>query len=311
MFLSNFLTVLYQATALFIIMAIGYLLYRVKLVDDKSVTGMTNVLLWAVTPCLLVETFSRPFDLSLAVSLGIFALAAFLAKVASALISVLIFRRGVYDDRVILRYSTIFSNCGFMGLPLAQALYGDEGVMYASIFVAVFNLCQWTWGFAMMSGKGAPMKKLLLNPGIIGLVLGLPLFFFSIQLPDMIFYPIQSVASVNTPLAMIVIGCHLAQTDLREAIRQPRVHIACLVRLIGLPLLFLAIFALLPIPLTPLALAVLVIELSAPTAATTVLIGGMCGRNTELGGQCVALSTLASVITLPLIATLAAKIFGV
>ncbi len=299
--LNNILTVGTQVLILFAMIAIGYVLRKTKQVSEQGIGGMTNTLLWAVTPCLIMETFCRSFDPQLALSLGIFAVCAALGLVLAMLLASLLFRRRFGTAAPIMTFASTFPNCGFMGVPLAQALFGDEGVMFASIFVVVFNVSQWTYGYAMLSGGRIPVKKLIFNPGILGLVLGLPLFLFSIPLPDTALQIIGSVADINTPLAMIVIGCHLAGTNLLKAFTDRRVFSVCGVRLLLAPVISLLVVWLLPIPLSMVPLSVLCIELATPTAATSVLIGTMCGHDGELPSRCVAVSTLLSILTLPVI----------
>lgn len=300
--LDNLFTVSTQVLILFAMIAVGFALSKAKLVNEQGVGGMTNTLLWAVTPCLIVETFCRSFDPQLAVSLGIFALGAFLGTGMAAVIALLLFRRKFGKDAPIMTFAATFPNCGFMGVPLAQALFGAEGVMFASIFVVVFNVAQWTYGCMILSGgKGISLKRLLLNPGIIGLVAGLPLFLFSIPMPETVSHIIGSMADINTPLAMIVIGCHLAGTNLFKALTDRRVYAVCGVRLLLAPVLSLLLVWALPIPLSALACSVLCIELATPSAATSVLIGTLCGHDGELPSRCVAVTTLFSILTLPVI----------
>ena len=307
--LNNLITVGTQVLILFVMIGIGYVLSKTGLVKESGVGGMTNTLLWAVTPCLIVETFCRSFDLDLAVSLGVFALGALLGTAFAMLISYPLFKKRFGKDAPVMTFSATFSNCGFMGLPLAQALFGAEGVMYASIFVVVFNISQWTYGYAVLSGGHIPVKRLLINPGILGLAAGLPLFLFSVPIPDIASQIISSVADLNTPLAMIVIGCHLASTNLLKALADKRVYAVCGMRLLLAPVLSLLLVWLLPIPLESVPRSVLCIELAAPTAATSVLIGTLCGHDGELPSRCVAISTLLSIITLPLIAAVCQYVF--
>lgn len=307
--LANLVTVGTQVLILFAMIAIGFVLSKTKLVDEKGVSGMTNTLLWAVTPCLIIETFSRQFDKDLAISLGMFALASLLGTALAALLSTVLFRR-FGKDSAIMTFAGTFSNCGFMGLPLADALFGAEGVMFASIFVVVFYVTQWTYGYGVLSG-GISVRRMILNPGVLGLLIGLPLFFFSVTLPGPVMQVVGSVADINTPLAMIVIGCHLARTNLGKALGDKRVYAVCAVRLLLAPALSLVLTRLIPIPyLNAVALSVLCIELAAPSAATSVLIGTMCGHDGELPSRCVALSTLASVLTLPVVAAVCGTIFA-
>lgn len=315
MLLENFMTVTGQAISLFLMMGIGVLLYKTKLFRKESITDITNILLWGITPCLIINTFTREFDRGLAVSLGIFAAAAAGAMLLTALAALIIFKKRPAEEKSIMSFAITFSNCGFMGLPLAQALYGAKGVMYASIFVAVFNVVQWTVGFVIMSGreKKIQLRRILINPGVIGVVLGLPLFLFSVTLPHALGSVISSMAEVNTPLAMIVIGGHLAAGNVLLALRDKRVLAVSALRLLVVPAFFLAVLWGVSAAAngfgwswTPdrTALSTLLIELAAPCGATTVLIGTLCGRDGELSGRCVALSTLFSIVTLPVMATL-------
>ena len=307
--LSNLMTVGTQVLMLFAMIAIGFVLNKTKLVTEAGVSGMTNTLLWAVTPCLIIETFSRSFDRQLALSLGMFALASLLGTALAAVLSTVLFRR-FGKDSAIMTFAGTFSNCGFMGLPLAQALFGAEGVMFASIFVVVFYVTQWTYGYIVLSGGRVNVKRMLFNPGVLGLAIGLPLFFLPVTLPDPVMQVVNSISGINTPLAMIVIGCHLANTDLLRAFGDKRVYAVCGVRLLLAPALSVVLTWLLPIPyLGAVACSVLCIELAAPCAATSVLIGTMCGHDAELPSRCVAVSTLLSVATLPLAAALCGVLF--
>ena len=307
--LSDLMTVGTQVLMLFAMIAIGFVLNKTRMVTEAGVSGMTNTLLWAVTPCLIIETFSRSFDRQLALSLGMFALASLLGTALAAVLSTVLFKR-FGKDSAIMTFAGTFSNCGFMGLPLAQALFGAEGVMFASIFVVVFYVTQWTYGYIVLSGGRVNVKRMLLNPGVLGLAIGLPLFFLPVTLPAPVMQVVNSISGINTPLAMIVIGCHLANTDLLRAFGDKRVYAVCGVRLLLAPALSVVLTWLLPIPyLGAVACSVLCIELAAPCAATSVLIGTMCGHDAELPSRCVAVSTLLSVATLPLAAALCGVLF--
>ena len=307
--LDNLLTVGTQVLILFAMISMGFVLSKTKMVTEAGVSGMTNTLLWAVTPCLVIEVFCRSFEKDLAVALGIFAIASALGILFAAGLSFLLYRRFFGKDVPIMTFASTFSNCGFMGLPLAEALFGADGVMFASIFLVVFNVSQWTYGYAFLSGGKISVKKLLLNPGIMGLVIGLPLFIFSVSLPGPVTQIISSVADLNTPLAMIVIGCHLAGTNLLKALSDKRVFVVCGMRLLLAPVLSLLLVWLLPIPMESVALSVLCIELAAPTAATSVLIGTLCGHDGELPSRCVAVSTLLSLLTLPVVSAVCQYLF--
>lgn len=146
----------------------------------------------------------------------------------------------------VLRFGTVFSNAGYMSLPLQQALLGEEGVFYGAAYVAVFNLIVWSCGVLEMSGdrKNLSVKKLVLNPGMIGLAFGLPIFLFSIPLPEVIAAPVSHLAALNTPLPMIIVGVYLADTKLMSIWKDARCYLAAGLRLLVIPLATLVVLLL-------------------------------------------------------------------
>ncbi len=301
-------TVFAQVCSLFMLMAVGFVMFKAKLIDKSGINAMSNVLIWGATPCILIESFGRGFDRTIAVSMAVFSLCAAVMTVFILYSVKLLLKKRYGADSDIMSFACAFSNCGFMGIPLAQAVCGDEGAMYASVFVAVFNLIQWTLGYSMLTGKGISLKKLFINPGIIGIAVGLPIFIFSIKLPTLVASTVASIADLNTPLAMIVIGGHLASSDMKSAIADKKAFLVCLLKLVAIPIIAIGLVYVLPIPLTAIPLLTLIIEFAAPCGATTVLIGTLCGRDCRLGGSCVALSTLLSLVTMPLIISLAKQL---
>ena len=171
-----------QVGVLFALMAVGALCRRLKLLDEAAVKGMVNILVLVVTPALVVHCFQRDFDPSKLASLGTafgIACAAHLVLIVAATLFV---RHRAADTRCVLRLATVFSNAGFMGIPLENALFGPDGVFYGIVYVVVFNIMMWSWGFCTMKGVDirrlgrAQLLTVLVNPGTVGIALGLPLF---------------------------------------------------------------------------------------------------------------------------------------
>jgi len=161
--MQNLATVAAQVGVLFALMAVGAVCRRVRLVDETSVKGMVNVLLLVVTPSLIIDSFQRPFDSSMMHGFfWAFVIAAF-AHVAIILFA-RIFSRGDDKSRPVLRLAMVFSNAGFMGIPLEQAILGAEGVFYGIVYVVVFNFFMWSWGLYEMRGTGNVTAPLLGHP---------------------------------------------------------------------------------------------------------------------------------------------------
>ena len=151
--MQNLATVAVQVGVLFALMAVGAVCRRVRLVDETSVKGIVNVLLLVVTPSLIIDSFQRPFDSSMMHGFfWAFAIAS-LAHVAVILLARL-FSRGDDKSRPVLRLAMVFSNAGFMGIPLEQAVLGAEGVFYGIVYVVMFNVFMWSWACARCGEKG-------------------------------------------------------------------------------------------------------------------------------------------------------------
>lgn len=299
--IQNFLIVFGQTISLFLLVAVGYGLYKRHMLDDRGAAQMTDLLLYTVTPCVVLHAFCRPFDPQTARAIGIFALAGAAAMTFGILVGTLLFRRGEENSRAVQKFSMVFSNCGFMGIPLAGALCGEEGTLYASIYVVIFNLFQWTYGAAMMSGQRLSVRKAFLNPCMLGLAAGLPLFLLSLTLPAPLENAVSMMAGLNSPLAMIVIGVHLAKTDLPATWRDTRCYFAAVMRLVVQPAIVMSVVLALG-GLDDKQTLTLAVMCGAPVAASCALFSAKFGRDTVLASRMVALSTLLSMLTLPLLA---------
>ena len=169
----------------------------------------------------MVSAFQRNFSMELAGNIIIGVIFSAVIIAISILIAKITFHDKNKVDNSVYKFATIFSNCGFMSLPLQKAILGDDGWFYGSIFIAVFNIFLWTYGLVMMSGdkKQLSLKKLALNPGIVGVVIALILFVSGIELPYIVAKPIEYLSDLNTPLPMLVVGFYLSQANLKKALR--------------------------------------------------------------------------------------------
>lgn len=300
-----FINVLTQVVILFILILLGVLLTKGKVLTEKGVQSMTDMVLILVTPCVIIKSFVREFDKSVLKNLLISFLIAFLVHIGFIIFSHLILHSKEKATERVLRFGTVFSNCGYMSIPLQQALLGDIGVFYGSSFIAIFNLFIWSYGIIMMSGdkKYLTPKKIILSPGIIGLVIGLIIFLFSIPVPKLILEPINYLASLNTPLPMIIIGYHLTKSNLLYGLKNFKCILAILLKLAVFPSIALGIMYLCGVRGDMLVSSV--ISCSAPTAAITTMFSSKFSADTPLSVNMVSLSTILSLVTMPCLITLA------
>ncbi|MDO4831473.1 MAG: AEC family transporter [Clostridia bacterium] len=307
---ENFLIISQQVLVLFILVAVGFLCGKKGLIDDVASKKLTDIVLYVVTPCVMISAFQREFSVELVGKIIIAAVCAALIHAGSILLAKLIFRDKNESRKKVLRFSVIFSNCGFVSLPLQKAILGDEGWFYGSIFVAVFNIFLWTYGLVSMSGdrRQLSVKKLVFNPGIVGVAVALILFLCRINLPEILSLPVDYLAALNTPLPMLIIGYYLSKANFKAAFTDAGIYIAMGVRMVLIPLIALGLMLLFRIDST--IIVAFTIAGSAPTAATTTMFSAKYDRDVELSVGVVASTTVISLVTMPLVTALAQTISG-
>lgn len=288
-----------------ILIAIGVICYKTKIITNEINRGLSDIALKVATPALLVSSFQRELNEERLSRLGYAALLAVIAIVLAAVIGYAAVRRGKNapkDDNgrlSIERFSAIYSNCAFMGIPLINGLYGEEGVFYLTAFYAIFNIAVWTHGVVMMKGETGVRQaaKALASPAIIGIVIGAMLFFLGIALPNFIKETLDYAGSMTTPLGMLVAGAAIAQSDLLKALRKGKIYWICALRLIIIPIATVGLFMLLPFDET--VMGITVAAAACPTATICTMFAISYNKDSLYAGEIFAVSTILSALTLP------------
>lgn len=302
------LEVVSKVAVILILILVGCFITRKGMLTDRGASEITTVLIKLVTPCVIINSFIGSAG-SLDISLLLMAIALpAIWQLIGLGVSLLVFKKEPVERQKVLRFSLIFSNVGFMGIPLVQGIVGDRGVIYASFGVVMFNVLCWTYGYSMMSGEAKlDIRTVLLNPGVIGIAIGLPIYFLKLELPGIIAEPLGYIADLNTPLAMLVIGSYIAKADLHSFMSDLSVYKVSFLRLLAIPAVLLGILILLPEGVRPekeLFLATMV-QAATPVAANAVLFAVQYKRDSELASKLVAVSTVLSIITIPILTILA------
>ena len=304
-----------QVGVLFVLMVVGFLCNRRKLLNAVAIKGVTELLVLIVTPCVIVHSFiQQKFAPSLLGDLGwALAMSAF-AHVVGAAIAFLCLHDRNPNRGGVLRFAVIFSNAGFMGIPLEYALLGADGVFFGAMYVVVFNLLCWSLGVAVMCRgmKNVGLRALFVNAGTVGVALGLPFFLFSLKLPEVVGRPVAMLADLNTPLAMIMVGWYLAETDFRPVLRCGAAYGVAALRLVAVPLVVIAAFvglrACVP-ALNPVMAVAISTAAAAPTAALTTVIAARYDKDVSTATSLVSGTTLLSILTMPPIVGFALWLF--
>ncbi len=291
-----------QIMIMFFIILIGIFCYRIRLIDQVTNRKLSDIVLILVNPIVVLVAYQREFDTTLLTGLLISLVMAVITHIFAIVISRVIIRGKKHQaERAIERFAVIYSNCGFIGIPMAGGLFGSEGVFYITAYMTIFNLLVWTHGVVIMTGKAdiKSIGKALLSPTIIATVVGFLLFVTRIMLPEVLLDTLTYIGNMNTPLAMLVAGVTIAQTDVRKLLIKPRIYFISFVKLLLIPIVMLFIFQLFELPSVVLLTSIL--AAACPTAVTVNLFSIRYDKNYLYASEVFAISTMASMITIPIV----------
>lgn len=296
-------TLINQTVVMLILIITGIICFKTGIISKEGNKELSNLVLSVVNPVVIFMAYQTEYDSELVKNL----LMAFLLSVISFAIMI----AGAYilvpakiRNSEIERFSSIYSNCAFMGIPLIQALFGSIGVFYLTAYLTVFNFMIWTHGIILLSGEKDFKKvlKVLYSPVILSIVVGIIMFFLQIKLPSVMSKALEFVADLNTPLAMIVSGVTMADANIISLIKKKRIYYTSFLKLVLFPALIVIVFAL------PIFSGVdsdvrtsIIIAVSAPSAAMCTLQCIRIGKDSLYASEIFAFTTVFSIISLPLI----------
>ena len=300
-----------QIAVMFILVSLGILCGKIKLIDRETNSKLSNFVLEVVNPVLIFMSYQQEFDTGLLLGLGLSLGLGFISYGIMILLLSLLYRKNNTDEGRVEKFAAVYSNCAFMGIPLINGLFGAEGVFYLTGYVTVFNIMVWTHGVISFGGKEqkTSLKKVLTSPAIIATVLGLATFllrpvFSGIAFPAFVTAAVKALLSaadyvggMNTPLAMLCAGVTISTTVIGEHIRNVGVWRAALLRLIVCPVLFWLTFRWFPIPHT--VFMVVLAAAGCPAAATGTMFAIRYKKCPEMAAVIFAVTTLLSAVTLP------------
>lgn len=294
--MTNVQITIEQTIIMFLMMAVGCFLFK-KGILSRSASGQLGALLLnAVLPFTIFNSFLAVGDDFPPVRMLTVLILCAIALALSAGIAFAAFKK---DG--IANFSAAFSNAGFMGVPLIQAVLGNSAVIYAAPFIAMLNVMQWTYGVYILTGRrdAVSARKILLNPILMSLVLGLAAALLKLRLPGILTRTISSVSAMNAPLAMLILGAYLAQMDLLSLFREKQLYLVCLLRLIVIPVLTVVLLKIIP-NVDPVIAMSIVIAASAPVGANVAIYAEKNQLDYVRSCRVVCLSTLLSIFTMPL-----------
>lgn len=282
----------------------GYIMMKRKMLDEACISGFSKILLFVCQPCLAVYTFtSATLSAEKLIEVGIFALltvAIFLIVLGGAYL----FLHKKYSEPIyrIVTIATTFANCAFFAIPIIEAILpeiSEEVIVFTTAFAVVMNVIGWTLGAAIISGDSryVSMKKIFLNPAMLGTVAALLIFVLKIPIEGDLRNMIVTAARMSTPLSMIIMGMRLATMELRTLFSDLRVYLTIAVKQIIMPLVGFGLVYFLPI--SPEVKQTFFIICACPVASVVLNFAEIVGAGQREAAKMLLLGTILSIVTLP------------
>ena len=290
-----------QIVIMFVLMFIGAGLFKTGKISKEGTRSLGNILIYIVFPAVVVKAFLREFTMERLTGFLIACAASLAALILSMLVSALIFRK-----RPIENFCASFSNAGFIGIPIVSVVFGDEAVFYVSSFAALLTILQWTYGVFVITKdkKQIAVKKVVTNPVVLSLAVGLILFLTPVEMPPVVSSTVNYLADLNAPLAMFSVGAYLAQLKAKEIFCDGAAWLSTAVRLILIPLLTVGLLFAVPKDQSLIRTAVLLIA-ATPAGVNAAVFAQVFDRDYKQAVKSICLSTICCIATLPLIISLA------
>lgn len=294
-----------QICIMFLLIAVGMLLVKKGYLSEQGGKDLGAILLRAVIPCVVVKSYITQYTPERAIDLAASAAMALVALGVAMAVSFLVFG----TKKRIENFGASFCNVGFIGIPLVQAALGEEAVFYLVSFIALLNILQWTYGIVIMTGNmdAIRLKAIVSNPVVLAFILGLFIFFFQIPVPQVIVSTLGSIAAMNTPLAMIILGTYLAKMTVKEMVTGTSAYVCAVLRLILIPVITLLVLWLIPGVKTEIK-QVILIACCTPVGSNSAIFAKQYDKDYKLSVVTVCLSTLLCIVTVPVFYLLVEKV---
>lgn len=304
----DFMTITGQMLSLFFIMVVGYVIYKLKVIDDEATVRFTRLVLNVSVPALIITSFLNNQGVVsnlevlevLGISLFCHVIFGLLGFAFTTLFCVPEKERGMY------LFMSLFGNVGFMGFPVITAVFGDAMMIYAVIFNVVFNILVYSAGILLIGNGGEKARfnpRLLLNMPLMSAVVSVLLFVLKIPLPSVINTSLDYLGELTTPMAMVILGATIASMPVRELFDGWKIYVFTALRLLVIPAAVLVVLRALHIT-SPEITGVMAVLAGTPVATNATMLAIQYGGNRQLASKGIFFTTILSIITIPLIALL-------
>nr|WP_320131300.1 AEC family transporter [uncultured Holophaga sp.] len=295
------MAILHLQIQLFLLILTGFILFRTGMITDVSRRHLTDLVIYVVLPANIIQSFHMDLGPGIFRATALLLVIGFLLQGVYVLLNLFLYRRFEPGQQISLKYGTICSNAGFMGLPLSAAIFGPRGLLYASVALLPIRCFMWSMGLSMYTRttRQAAIRSVVTHPCIVAVVLGFLMMIFQVHLPQALQGTIKTLSDCCTALSMIVIGAILSEVDIRKVFDRGSLYYAS-IRLILIPAALYAVLRILRIE--SLAMGVLVILAAMPAGTSTAMLAQKYDKDPAFASKLVFTSTLISLFTLPVCA---------
>ncbi|AKL95159.1 permease [Clostridium aceticum] len=291
--------------SLFIIILVGVYGSKKKIITAETNKKLVDILIQIALPFMIVSSFIYTYDPTIKSNVIKTFYYCILAYILMILISHLLLLPVKSDRKIILHFANVFVNTGYVGFPILNSIYGAEGVIYGSIFNMFFVILVWTYGLILFKGNfdkkelKEELKKILLNPSIIAVCVGIMIMIFDIQLPGALISSVEAIGNITGPLSMIIIGVILADVKIKKYLRDWTIYYGVATKLIIIPAIIYLISLL--IGDSSKAINTVVIMSAMPASAMTSILAESFDKKKEYAAVVVSVTTLLSLITVTIL----------
>lgn len=283
---------------IFLLIIVGYILFKLKIIDTTLRTGLTSLVVNVILPANIIYSFMIEMNIEILRACLVILMISFGIQIACLYASKLLYRNQPTNKQSVLKYATICSNAGFIGNPLVEEIYGSQGLLYASIYLIPQRIFMWSAGISCFTpAKGREViKKILTHPCIIAVMIGLIIMLSQVPIPVSFSKTIASLSSCTTALSMLIIGGILGEVNLKTVCNKLTLYFS-FIRLLIIPGIVLLVCYFLH--LDKLVTSVAVVLSGMPAGTTTAILAAKYYGDEKFAASCVFLSTLLSMISIP------------
>jgi hypothetical protein len=288
---------------LFILIAVGFIANKCKLMSGEANRWITKLVINIAMPCTILNSVVNGTVEATGTTAAIFFLLCIVSMALGLAIAYFIpnLLKIPKSDRGLYRFMLGFANVGFMGYPVCEAIFGAESSFYVALFNILFSILSFSLGIGMIAGKKGKFNIwLIINPSFVGAIITLIIFLTGIKLPSVLCGSIDSLGKITTPAAMLIIGSTLAMIPIKEVISDWKIYPITFVKLFVIPII--TYFVLRLFLSDPLQLGILTVLSAMPTATTATMLCMEYGGNETDASKVVFMTTLLSIVTIPLVA---------